>query len=300
MATWKMQQTTGHRLFTRFNFFTFLVEETLPGVHTGDAPVVPIPGWAFLTAGNNLDHLILCFLQFDPANCGAKVLVGPGPTDSANPAGWDIWQIIPALVLKNALVALCDGRQNDKFVFIFQVCRWDEHCKQVLQNMLNIWKSTVPSSLLDSWLLVMEVHNAVDPNFYDFLDNLDLGFNLDFKNICHESIQDMLNWSQGLCFNQNNVIDTIDTHHCWCDEEADSHEDSGDSDSEEDGCLRLTLEVERKLTLEVERLTLELNIHKFGIFCSNKGAGSFKHTNAIAPAPSCSFCQTEDHTEDML
>ena len=223
---------TRHQYYLRLNFYTFHVQESLePRTFTiFDGPSLAVEGHAFLTGDQNIGYIIQHFLQFDASNCGPKVQVGPGPTTTNNIGGQEIWSTIPALVLKNALLGLIEvGFMGDK-AFIIQVCSWDIPFRIILENMLFIWSTTLPSSKKDSWLLVLEVHRgAVDhPPFYDFLDSLqNTPFQIEFKAVDTLYIVPIMNWVARPTFNQSGLVDSIKL-------ESYSHEEEDEEEEEEE------------------------------------------------------------------
>jgi hypothetical protein len=103
-----------------FNHFAFVLFD--PDI----AATTPLYGWQFLTSDFNLEYLISRYLKFDPANCGSRVFVGPGRTQSVCPHGMMIWIQIPSLVLKAAMQALLSAlNPTANKNFVIQVMCWD-------------------------------------------------------------------------------------------------------------------------------------------------------------------------------
>ena len=158
---------------------------------------MPVCGHDFLTGDNNLDYITHCHLQFDvincrpkvdAVNCRPKVQVGPRSTTACTIGGHDIWNTIPALVLRKALEGLIDvGVEGNKAFIIQEMNRWD--LKYFGQHVVHLEKHV---SKFKEEQLVVGLGNtqgtvAYVP-FYAFLDSLNAPFHIDFKSAESESI----------------------------------------------------------------------------------------------------------------
>jgi hypothetical protein len=195
---------TLHSLHRWFNHFAFVLFD--PDI----AATTPLYGWQFLTSDFNLEYLISRYLKFDPANCGSRVFVGPGRTQSVCPHGMMIWIQIPSLVLKAAMQALLSApNPMAPKNFVIQVMCWDGEYHQVLQNMVSIWRTCLPAERVDLWVLTFEVSNIpLGSGICPFFDNLlHVPFNVLLLNF--PSLESLQGWVSCPSFNQHSNLDTI-------------------------------------------------------------------------------------------
>jgi hypothetical protein len=202
------------------------------------------PAWWFL-AENNWTYVRKCYLQFDAANCGRSVIVGPGEAYPNNSHADRIWRFLSALILQNSMQKLKQAGCNQEKEFIITWAERKRHWTErgpgsgsfsaedqhVLDQMFEIWREEAQGQ--GAWLLTLKVCSGVASQaLFGYLDSLG-GFNYSIEFLEHWYTEKMVfirDWMNGATFNQHKGLKRI-TIVVWLTGFGDL--DDPDADSEE-------------------------------------------------------------------